>query len=349
MSCRSLVRTDITSRFTPSGYGPSNLQAAYGLTSASSTQGVAQTVAIVDAFDDPNAETDLAVYRAQFGLGPCTTANGCFLKVNQNGVAGNYPGTDPGPPFAGGWEEEESLDLDMVSAVCPHCDILLVEANSPSGSDLYAAVDTAASSCAAQVVSNSWGGGEYSTEGSDEFNFNHPGVPITFASGDTGTGSSYPPTSAFVTSVGGTTLTKSGSTYSETVWSGTGSGCSQFISQPAWQNSLDTIGCGMRMDNDVAAVADPSTGVAVYDTFSPINGWAVFGGTSAATPIIASVYALAGNGTSINDGRFSYSHTGFFNDVTSGTNGGCGTIICMAGPGWDGPTGNGTPNGTGGF
>jgi subtilase family serine protease len=342
MSCRSLVRTDITSRFTPAGYGPANLQAAYGLAAASASQGIAQTVAIVDAFDDPNAEADLAVYRTQFGLAPCTTANGCFLKVNQDGIAGSYPLPDMG------WAQEISLDLDMVSAICPNCDILLVEANDNSGANLYTAVDTAATSCAAQVVSNSWGGGEYPTESSDEFNFNHPGVPITFASGDHGSMNSYPPASAFVTSVGGTTLTKSGSVYTETVWPGTGSSCSLYIPQPSWQNSLDTIGCGMRMDNDVAAVANPNTGVAVYDTYLD-SGWLVFGGTSVATPIIASVYALAGNGASINDGSYSYSHTGSLNDITSGMNGPCGTLICNAGSGWDGPTGNGSPNGTGGF
>jgi subtilase family serine protease len=297
----------------------------------------------VDAFDDPNAEADLGVYRTQFGLPPCTTANGCFLKINQTG------GTSPLPAGDQGWAEEISLDLDMVSAICPNCDILLVEANTNSGSDLYTAVNTAATTCAAQVVSNSWGGGEYSSETLDEVFFNHPGVPIVFASGDSGSQRSYPPASAFVTSVGGTTLHFNGVSYSETVWPGTGSSCSAFISQPSWQNSLDTIGCGHRMDNDVAAEADPSTGVAVYDTALGDPGWEVFGGTSAATPIVASVYALAGNGNTINNGSYSYSHTGSLNDILSGTNGGCGTIICKAGPGWDGPTGNGTPNGIGGF
>ena len=346
MSCRALVRTDIAA-LTPSGYGPSSLLAAYNLTSASSTNGVGETVAIVDAFDDPNAEADLGVYRTQFGLPPCTTANGCFLKVNQHGAV------SPLPAFNHGWAQEISLDLDMVSAICPNCDILLVEANDNSGTNLYAAVNTAATTCAAQVVSNSWGGGEYVGETLDEVNFNHPGIPIVFASGDNGSQPSYPPASAFVTSVGGTRLCTSPfpavcSVPSETVWTFSGSSCSSMISQPSWQNSLDTIGCGHRMDNDVAAVADPSTGVAVYDTAGD-PGWEVFGGTSVATPIIASVYALSGNGASINDGSFSYSHTGSLNDITSGSNGACGTIICNAGSGWDGPTGNGTPNGTGGF
>jgi len=343
MSCRSLVRTDIRAAFTPSGYGPSQLLKAYNLTSAAGTNGVGQTVAIVDAYDDPKAKADLGVYRTQFGLPPCTTANGCFLKINQLGSPSPLPATNKG------WAEEISLDLDMVSAICPKCDILLVEANSTFGSDLYTAVDTAATTCAAQVVSNSWGGSEYSSETSDETFFNHPGVPIVFASGDSGSQQSYPPASAYVTSVGGTTLSFNGSGYSETVWSGSGSSCSAYISQPTWQNGVDTAGCGRRMDNDVAAEADPATGVAVYDTALGDSGWMVFGGTSVATPIIASVYALAGNGNTINDGRYSYSHTASLNDILSGINGACGTIICNAGPGWDGPSGNGTPNGTGGF
>lgn len=346
------MRTDIASRTSPSGYGPADLRAAYQLASAATSDGVGQTVAIVDAYDDPNAESDLAVYRSTFGLAPCTTANGCFLKVNQNGVAGSYPSTDPSTKQPGGWEEEESLDLDMVSAICPNCDILLVEAKSSSLSNLYTAVNTAATTCAAQVVSNSWGTGEYAGETLDEHNFDHPGVPITFASGDNGSANSYPPASAFVTSVGGTTLTNTSGTFSETVWLGTGSSCSLFIAQPAWQAALGaavTSVCSMRVDNDVAAVADPNTGVAVYDTFDLDTGFEVFGGTSAATPIIASVYALAGNGASINDGSFSYGHLGFLNDITTGTNGFCGTLICDAGPGFDGPTGNGTPIGIGGF
>jgi subtilase family serine protease len=355
----SWIRTDILRPQLPSGYGPAALQAAYNL--PSSTNGAGKTIAIVDAFDDPNAEADLAVYRSTFGLPACTTANGCFLKVNQNGVAGNYPTPDAN------WAAEESLDVDMASAICPKCNIVLVEANDNSG-NLYIAENTAAGLCAASVISNSWSGGEYSGETFDDLTyFDHPGVPMTFASGDGDYPGGYPAAGKFVTAVGGTTLKNAGlGTQSETVWShggfGTGSLCSLYVSQPAWQTALGvtyTSVCNMRIENDVAAVGDPSTGVAVYDTY-PSGGWAVYGGTSVATPIIASVYALALNTSSINDGSYSYSHTGSLHDVLTGSNGPCtptppyiidftGTFICNAGAGFDGPTGNGTPNGVGAF
>jgi subtilase family serine protease len=278
-------------------------------------------------------------------LPQCTTANGCFIKVNQSGVAGSYPSADPG------WGVEISLDLDMVSAVCPNCDIILVEANDNFGSNLYAADDTAATTCAANVVSNSWGGTEYLNEGSDESNFDHPGVVMTFASGDKGYESSYPSSSQFVTAVGGTSLS-GGPPWSETAWNGSGSWCSQYIAQPSWQVALGvayTSVCSMRISNDVAAVADPSTPLAVYDTYKN-GGWILVGGTSAATPIIGSVYALAGNEGSIVGGSYAYSHNASFNDVTAGSNGSCGgTFLCMAQHSFDGPTGWGTPNGIGGF
>src|SRR5262249_48142693 len=156
----------------------------------------------VDAFDDANAESDLGVYRAQFGLPPCTTANGCFRKVDQNGGT-NYPRGDRG------WAEEISLDLDMVSAICPNCKILLVEANTSSFANLATAVDTAAR-LGANVISNSYGGGEYANEVSDESHFNHPGVAVTVSSGDSGFGAEFPAASQYVTAVGGTTLTRQG-------------------------------------------------------------------------------------------------------------------------------------------
>ncbi len=366
MHCASWVRTDISPKI-PSGYGPTELQGAYNLSAASSSKGAGQVVAIVDAYDDVNAESDLAFYRSAAGLPACTTTNGCFIKVNQTGVAGSYPSGD------GGWALEESLDLDMVSAICPNCDIVLVEANSNNNSDLYTAEDTAATTCGANVISNSWGGGEYSSETGDEVHFNHPGIMITVASGDNQSQASYPPASQYVTSVGGTTLNIS--PYSETVWPGSGSWCSQYIAQPPWQMALPasyTSVCSGRIYNDVAAVADPSTPVAVYDTApGGCGGWCGVGGTSAATPIIGAVYALAGNEGSITYGSYSYSHTSSLNDITNGNNGpvppptptptppgtpppnGCppytGTYICNAGPGYDGPAGNGSPNGIGAF
>lgn len=341
--CNSQVVTDAggtpLATAGPAGYGPADLQSAYALPSASA--GAGQTIAIVDAYDDPKAESDLAVYRNQYGLSPCTTANGCFRKVDQNGGT-SFPRRDSG------WAQEISLDLDMASAVCPNCRIILVEAASSSFANLSAAVDTAAR-LGATEISNSYGGSEYSGEVSGQSHYNHPGIPVTVSSGDNGYGVEFPASSQYVTAVGGTALRRDATSsrgWSETAWSGAGSGCSAYISKPAWQT--DT-GCARRTVADVSAVADPNTGVAVYDTFRT-GGWLVFGGTSVAAPIVAGVYALAGNGSSVTYGSFSYSNPGSLFDVTSGSNGSCGgSYLCTAGTGFDGPTGNGTPNGTGGF
>ena len=339
--CHARVVTDPAgkpvSNSTPSGYTPADLRAAYNLTASGSS---AQTIAIVDANDNPNAESDLGVYRAQFGLPPCTTANGCFRKVDQNGGT-SYPRGDVG------WGQEIDLDIEMASAICPGCNILLVEADSASMANLGAAVNTAVK-LGATVVSNSYGGNEYAGELADsDAYFNHPGIAITVSSGDSGYGVEFPASSQYVTAVGGTHLTKSGNSWSETAWSGAGSGCSAYVAKPSWQTDA---GCGNRTVADVAAVADPYTGVAVYDSYGhgPRNkGWLVFGGTSVAAPVIGGVYALAGNGGSAS---LAYSHTSALNDVTSGNNGSCGgSYLCTAGAGYDGPTGNGTPNGTGAF
>jgi hypothetical protein len=345
MTCFALRRTDVAGALaispnaTPSGLGPSNLQSAYKL---STSGGSGATVAIVDAFDDPNAESDLATYRSQFGLSACTTANGCFRKVNQNGATSPLPSSDTG------WAGEISLDIDMVSAICPNCHILLIEANSANGSDLYAAVDRAVT-MGAKYESNSWGGSEYSGQTTDDSHFNHPGVAITVSSGDNGTGSEYPSSSRFVTSVGGTSLSTSTNSrgWTESAWSGAGSGCSAFDAKPSWQTV--TTGCSRRAAADVSAVANPATGVAVYQTFGA-SGWQVYGGTSVSSPIVASVYALAGTpGSSDYPASYPYSHTGNLFDVTTGSNGSCGAPMCSAGTGWDGPTGLGTPNGTAAF
>ena len=330
----------------PGGYNPPDLQSAYALPGA--TAGSGQTVAIVDAYDDPNAESDLGVYRSQFGLAACTTANGCFRKVNQTGGT-RYPKSN------GGWAQEISLDLDMVSAICPNCHILLVEASSSSFTNLGTAENEAAK-LGATEISNSWGGGESSSDTTyDSTYFNHPGIPITASAGDSGYGAQYPANSVNVTDVGGTTLTRASNSrgWTETVWSGSGSGCSAYDAQPSWQSSVTNITsvCSKRAGTDVSAVANPNTGVSVYDSFSyrGVSGWLVFGGTSVASPVIASVYALAGNASTVTAGSYPYSHTGSLNDVTSGSNGSCGTDLCNATTGWDGPTGWGTPNGTGGF
>jgi hypothetical protein len=344
MACLTLVRTDVAARHgiqaqaAPSGYGAADLKSAYALPSA----GSGQTVAIVDAYDDPNAESDLTTYRSQYGLPACTTANGCFKKVNETG------GSTP-PSADSGWAEEESLDLDMVSAVCPSCHILLVEASQPSMADLGTAVNTAVS-LGAKFVSNSYGGSEDATDpSSDSSYFNHPGVAITVSSGDSGYGVEYPAASQYVTAVGGTSLSRSSNArgWSETAWSGAGSGCSTYDAKPSWQH--DT-GCAKRTVADVSAVADPNTGLAVYDTYQT-GGWLVVGGTSASAPIIAGVYALAGSpAAGTYPASYPYSHTGNLNDVTSGSNGSCSpSYLCTAGAGYDGPTGLGTPNGATGF
>jgi subtilase family serine protease len=328
----------------PSGYNPAQLRGVYGLTGGGSA---GQTVAIVDAYNDPNAEADLAVYRSQFGLPACTKANGCFRQVNQSGGT-SLPASDPG------WAEEISLDIDMVSAICPNCHILLVEATSPTLANLATAVNTAVR-LGATEVSNSYGGSETGTSGSASA-YNHPGVPITASAGDDGYAVEFPASVPSVTAVGGTSLTMNASNQrtSETVWSGTGSGCSRTFAQPSWQTAvLPAAGvCSRRVVGDVAAVADPGTGVSVYDTYQE-SGWLVFGGTSVSAPIIASVYALAGNGSSYTGEPLPYAlgrqGSNLF-DVTSGRNGSCRrTYLCTAGPGYDGPTGLGTPIGTGAF
>jgi hypothetical protein len=352
MACLALTRTDVAHHLgvspdaTPSGYGPTDLQSAYALPSSA---GAGATVAIVDAQDDPNAAADLNTYRTQYGLPACTTANGCFKKINQNGSTTSLPSPDAG------WAGEISLDLDMVSAVCPQCHILLVEATSASMDDLGTAVNQAVAQ-GAKYVSNSYGGDEDSSDTtSDSQYFNHPGVAITVSAGDSGYGAEYPAASKYVTSVGGTALKRASGTsrgWTESVWNtssteGTGSGCSAYDAKPAWQT--DT-GCSKRAISDVSAVADPATGLAVYDSYQA-SGWQVYGGTSASSPIIASVYALAGTpAANTTPASYPYSHTGSLNDVTSGSNGSCGgSYLCTAKPGYDGPTGLGTPNGTAAF
>jgi putative Ig domain-containing protein len=345
MRCFALRRTDLNTvrslapNATPSGLGPTDLTSAYKLGSG----GTGATVAIVDAYDDPNAESDLATYRSQYGLPACTTANGCFRKVNGSGQSSPLPTADTG------WAGEISLDVDMVSAVCPSCHILLVEASSPNDAPLFGAINTAVS-LGAKYVSNSWGGGETSTETSTDSQYlNHPGVAITVSSGDDGTGAEYPASSRYVTAVGGTSLSPSSTTrgWTERAWSGAGSGCSAYETKPTWQTV--TTNCSRRAEADVSAVADPATGVAVYQTYGA-SGWSVYGGTSASAPIVAGVYALAGTpGASDYPASYPYAHQTNLFDVTSGTNGSCGAPLCTAGTGWDGPTGLGTPNGTAAF
>jgi subtilase family serine protease len=342
----------------PTGLGPSQIQSAYQL---AGLNGAGRTVALVDAFNDPNAASDLATYRQAYGLPACTTSNGCFKQVNESGA------TSPLPSGDYGWAEEESLDLDAVSATCPSCHILLVEASSANTSDLVTAENSAAKAPGVVAISNSYGGSEASSELSTDSAYDHPGIAITASSGDSGYGVEYPAASQYVTAVGGTTLTQASNArgWTETAWSDAGSGCSAYEPKPAWQH--DT-GCAHRTVADTSADADPNSGLGVYDTYNScgsssscdylieigavqgLDGWAQVGGTSLSSPLTASVYALAGNTASVVAGSYPYSHTSSLFDVTSGSNGTCSpSYLCTAGTGYDGPTGLGTPNGTGAF
>ncbi len=345
--CHARVVTDAAGNVTvyasPTGYTPADLRSAYNITGSGSS---ATTIAIVDAMGYANAEHDLAVYRSQFGLPPCTSANGCFQKVDQNGSATTLPAEDAG------WGLESALDLQMASAVCPNCKLVLLEAASGNLPDLATAANTAVTKFGAKVVSNSYAGSEQGSAGLESA-YNHPGVAVVASTGDRGPngwdgaggGLAFPAASPHVIAVGGTTLTRDSSArgFSETAWADAGSGCSAVYAKPVWQK--DT-GCGNRMIADVSAVADPNTGVAVYaPTGSGSSGWVEAGGTSAATPLIGGMYALAGGGA---DGASTlYAGTTAFNDVTAGSTGTCTpSYYCTAGVGFDGPTGLGTPYGS---
>jgi hypothetical protein len=338
---QALTRPDLATAATaPAGYGPASLLSAYNLPSGG---GGGQTVAVIDAYNDPNAASDLASYRSQYGLPACTTASGCLRQVSQTGSTTSLPAADSG------WAEEESLDLDMVSAIAPDAHIILVEASSASAANLGTAVDEAVI-LGATYISNSYGGSESSSDATyDTKYYDHPGVVVTASAGDSGYGVEYPAASRYVTAVGGTSLTPADNArgWAESVWStsateGTGSGCSAYEPKPSWQT--DT-GCGRRTDNDVAADADPATGVAVYDSYGGDTGWEVFGGTSVAAPLIASVYALAGDPGSTPPQDL-YQHTGSLYPVTSGSDGTCSpSYLCTAGSGYNGPSGWGTPDG----
>jgi subtilase family serine protease len=333
--CQAWIRTDIKGMVrpeTPAGYGPSDLQTAYNLTSYSKSNGSGETVAIVDAFHDPDAASDLATYREEYGLSSCTASSGCFTQHSFTTSTNK------------GWGLEESLDIQMVSAICPKCNILLVEAKSASSANLTTAEEYATAH--ANYVSNSWSGNEGSTK-YDKY-YNVSGVAITAATGDNGYNSTaqWPAILPSVDGVGGTSLESISPRY-EKAWSGAGSGCSKIYATPSYQTGINT-GCKMRAQADSSADADPNTGVAVYDTIGGHGGWYVVGGTSVATPINASVFALADNTATNNPGNL-YANSGDLNNITTGSNGGCGAPLCQAGPGWNGPTGLGTPNGIGAY
>jgi hypothetical protein len=326
---------------------PAYLQQAYDLSFLSETAGTTETVAIVDAFDDPNAESDLDTYRAEFGLPACTSANGCFTKVDQNGGT-KYPAVDTG------WELEISLDLDAVSALCPNCHIVLVEAASAGTSDL-AAAEFEAYNLGANVISDSWdlplsGRAARQFPQTGDYVFNN--TTTVAASGDAG----YPGTSTNdfpaalpdVTAAGGTTLEPASASgvasareFTESAWSDAGSGCNLGASKPAWQTDP---GCTGRSYADISADADPDTGMQVYD--SEDGGWVVVGGTSEATPLIAAYYALLGSAAQ--GPSWAYTNASLLNDPSTGSNGACAasiSYICDAEVGYDGPTGVGSISG----
>jgi subtilase family serine protease len=347
---------------TPSGYGPAQFHGAYALPTTPPSSAPAQTIAIVDAYDDPSIRNDLTIYDKTFGIPDLPTCSStvtstCFAKVNQGGAA------SPLPNASSGWALEIALDVETAHEICQSCKVVLVEATSSSGANLDAAEDTAAR-LAATEISNSWGTeSEYSGETAENGHFNHPGIVITVASGDSGYQHfGFPAASPYVIDAGGTTLkvSPSGGGYAwagEETWSGSGSGCSLYFSAQSWQEAaagFSLTGCGhSRGVADVAADANPNTGAAVYDTtrYQGRSGWFQVGGTSLASPLIAGVYALAGNGASVAyAASLPYANLTALHDITTGaTTGNCSTTACKAATGYDGPTGLGTPSGTAGF
>ena len=351
--CNARVITDVkgapSASALPAGVGPAQLHAAYSSATSTASRRV---IGIVDAYDDPNITSDLAFYSSTYGIAPLpscatgTTATSsptpCFQKVNQNGGT-TYPKTDAG------WALEIALDVETAHAVCQNCSIVLVEASSSSYADLMTAVDRAVT-LGSTAVSNSYGSSEFSGETAYDSHFNKTGVAFVVAAGDAGYGAEYPAASRYVTAVGGTTLLmNTNGTYNrETAWSGTGSGCSAYETKQSWQPTVS--GCTKRVISDIAAVADPNTGAAVYDTVKYGNktGWFQVGGTSLATPVIAALYALSGNVSgNANQIPYTLGNTSTnLRDVVSGSNGRCsGSLLCTAITGYDGPTGLGTPNG----
>jgi subtilase family protein len=333
----------------PHGWTPQALESAYRLPVSRNSH---QTVAISIAFDTPQLGRFLSMYRSHYKLPPCTAASGCFRKVNQHGKASPLPQSGVGS----GWDLEATLDVSMVSAACPHCKILVVEANDNEFSNLAAGENTAAR-LGAQVISNSYGGRETGFLQTLAPDYHHPGHTIVVSSGDFGyTAANFPANLTSVTAVGGTQLkhARNARGWTEQVWYQPGifgagsSGCSAYVAKPAWQHDPH---CPGRTVADVAAVA---TNVPIYE--KSYGGWVSVAGTSISAPLIAGVYGLAGNASTIPLGN-TYAHARSLFDVTSGSNALFGTpaatcggdYLCVAKKGYDAPTGMGTPDGTGAF
>ncbi|HEU0031478.1 MAG TPA: S53 family peptidase [Kofleriaceae bacterium] len=324
-------------RAAPRGYGAADLADAYAIPTAGDDQ---PTIAIVVAYGDSRLEADLAKYRTQYGLPPCTIANGCLRVVNQRGDTSPLPAD---PPTTNDWTLETMLDLDMASAGCPRCRLLVVQADD-TGNGLLAAQHTAVA-LGADVISNSWGRPEKAGQSlaAAETFLDQPGVAIFAAAGDSGfnssgAGPSYPGTSQHVIAIGGTRLERASNArgWRETAWTEGGSACSLSIAKPAYQTASP---CVHRASSDLAAVADPATGVAVYHA----GGWKVLGGTSASAPLVAAIFAATGQAQQT--AASIATQPALFHDVVAGANGACGDALCTAGTGWDGPTGFGTPDG----
>jgi subtilase family serine protease len=321
-------------RALPTGFSPTQLRGVYGL----SGTGSGKRVAIVGAYNDTTIKADLDKYSQTYGLpvlSNCATRGqgSCFERLDEHG--GQTFGTSDS-----GWAVETALDVETVHGLCPSCRIDLIEATTASMTNLMAAEDEAVVT-GATVVSNSWGGSETKTELGLDAHFQAPGVTYVAASGDSGYGVSYPAASPKVLAVGGTSLqlSSTGRRSSETAWSGAGSGCSKYEAKPTWESDS---GCEHRSVADVAAVADPDTGVAIYSGSSSSGaGWFTVGGTSLATPVIAASVAVGGLSPQV--ATIAAHHSGLY-DVSTGQNGTCPIpYLCKAGIGYDGPTGWGVP------
>jgi subtilase family serine protease len=356
-ACYARVLTDAKGRkvnpnSVAASYGPAQFHSGYNLPTTVIGK---HTIAIVDAFSQPNIRADLNVYNAHFGL-PATKKcklakqTNCLAVLNQNGQ------TSPLPPADAGWGVEISLDVEVAHAICQNCRINLYEANSNSFANLEAAVNKAASTGRVVAISNSYGADDYDCTAAQEPGYNHPKKAITVSTGDHGFRVSCPATQSTVVAVGGTTLnlTGGGAYSSESAWNGGGSGCSTVNNAQSFQTTATNwaaIGCGTKRGAaDVSADADPNTGAVIYDSFG-FGGFGVVGGTSLSAPLIAGVYALANNVANWNyPAQSAYDSPGSLHDVTTGSNGSCThTLQCHAGVGFDLPTGIGTPNGLGGF
>ena len=350
--CRAQINTSIALNPNPyanpnqiSGIQPLLLRALYNVLGSNGGQN--RTIGVVVAYDNPNLASDLAIYRKTFGLPPCTVGNGCLTKMNESGSTAQ----SSLPPANANWSIESSLDVDAISALCSACNIMVVEANTNNIPDLGAAVNTAVAS-GANVVSNSYGVPEASDNVQYAADYEHPGVAITAAGGDLGYGPQFPASVPGVTAVGGTSIQQidTNGAIQETVWAGTGAGCSAYFTKPSYQT--DT-GCSNRTANDIAFLADPNDGIAVYDSTlpnTPQGGWTVIGGTSLGAPAIAALIAMEGSNQNLASNASIYaneaSNPNALLGILTGSDGTCAvSYLCNGGTGYNGPSGVGVPFG----